>query len=190
MAKKAAKLKAVEVAGPLRLDLGCGGRKAEGWRGVDQYAMDGVDDVVDLRKAWPWADGSVDEARCSHFLEHLTARERVHFANELYRVMRKGATCQIITPSWSHDCAYGDPTHQWPPISGWTFLYWNKEWRDTQAPHADVKYDPAGLACDFDYTIGGSWDQWLNTRNNEMRVFAMQRYVNSQRDIVVTLTRR
>jgi hypothetical protein len=188
MAKKA--LKAVAPAVPLRLDLGCGKAKQAGWTGVDALKLDGVDIVADLRKKWPWASDSVDEVRCSHFLEHLTGPERVHFANELCRVLRKGAKATIAAPHWTHDCAYGDPTHQWPPLSGWTFLYWNKEWRKAQAPHADADHAPGMLSCDFDYVIAGSWDGWLEPRNMEFRTFAMQRYVNSTRDLIVTLTKR
>lgn len=189
MAKKSA-LKAVKVAEPLRLDLGCGKNKQEGFVGVDALALPGVDQVVDLRQPWPWEDGSVEQVRCSHFLEHLTGPQRVHFANELYRVLRVGGQAQISTPHWTHDCAYGDPTHQWPPLSGWSFLYWNRAWRETQAPHADAKNAPGMLDCDFDYTIAGSWDAWLESRNMEFKQFAMARYVNSTRDLIVTLTRR
>jgi hypothetical protein len=38
--------------------------------------------------------------------------------------------------------------------------------------------------------FGGSWDQWLETRNQEFKTFAMNRHVNSWRDLVVTLTKR
>lgn len=188
MAKRA--LKAAAVAEPLKLDLGCGKNKREGFVGVDSIKFDTVDQVVDLRKPWPWGDDSVEEVHCSHFLEHLTPPERIHFANELFRVLRKGAKATLVTPYSGHDCAYGDPTHQWPPISGWTYLYWHREWRKAQAPHVDAEFNPQGLNCDFDYTIGGSWDQWLQTRNMEYRIFAMQHYLNSQRDIIATLTKR
>lgn len=189
MAKKA---KAhAPAAGPLRIDLGCGKNKVEGFVGADAIALPGVDFVVDLaREQWPWPDGSVDEARASHFLEHLTPPQRVHFANELHRVLKVGAKATISTPHWTHDCAYGDPTHQWPPLSGWTFLYWNRDWRKSQAPHADAEFVPGMLDCDFDWTVAGSWDQWLETRNGDMRMFAMQRYVNSTRDLIVTLTKK
>ena len=188
MAKRA--IKALPKSEPHKLDLGCGKNKQAGFVGVDAIKFDNVDTVADLRKAWPWADDSVDEVRCSHFLEHLTPPERIHFANELYRVLRKGSSATITTPYSGNDCAYGDPTHQWPPVSGWTYLYWNKEWRKTQAPHVDSEFNPAGLACDFDYTIGGSWEPWLQTRNMEYRVFAMQHYINAQRDVICTLTKK
>lgn len=167
----------------MKLDLGCGKRKQEGFIGVDAIAFEGVDVVHDLRQSWPWEDGTVEQVFSSHFVEHLTGDERIHFFNELWRVMKPGATAQIITPDWSHACAYGDPTHQWPPLSSWYALYLNKAWRDINAPHV-------GYTCDFDWTTGGSWDEWLNVRNGETKMFAMQRYINSQRDLYVTLTKR
>jgi hypothetical protein len=168
----------------VKLNLGSGKQKMEGFLNVDSVAFEGVDIVHDLRVTpWPWENDNVEQVHCSHFLEHLAGEERVSFFNELFRVMKKGAQAQIITPHWSHDCAYGDPTHKWPPISGWTFMYLNKFWRDANAPH--VSY-----SCDFDWAIGGTWDEWLNVRNQETRVFAMQRYINSMRDCMVTLTKR
>lgn len=168
----------------VKLDLGCGKNKQKDFTGVDREAFDGVDIVHDLRNTpWPWEDGSVESVHCSHFIEHLTGEERIVFFNELFRVLKVGGTAQIISPHWSNECAYGDPTHQWPPISGWTFMYLNKGWREANAPH--VKYE-----TDFDWMIGGSWDQWLATRNQEMVQFAMQHYTNSYRDIIVTLTKR
>ena len=100
-----------------KLDIGCGKNKKEGFLGVDQYAMEGVDVVMDVRGVWPWEDNSIDEVHSSHFVEHLTATERVHFYNELHRVLKNGAKAMIITPHWASNRAYGDPTHQWPPVS-------------------------------------------------------------------------
>lgn len=167
----------------LRLDLGCGKNKLAGFFGVDSLKMEGVDSVLDLREPWPWLDDTVDEVHSSHFVEHLTNAERIHFWNELYRVLKVGAPARIITPNWSHACAYGDPTHQWPPLTEWTAFYLNKAWRDINAPHVP-------LTCDFDFVNAGSWDPWLEPRNTETRIFAMTRYINSQRDLIINLTKR
>ncbi len=105
------------------------------------------------------------------------------FFNELYRVMKPGGKALIITPDWSHACAYGDPTHKWPPLSSWYALYLNKGWRDVNAPHAPY-------TCDFDWSHGASWDDWLTVRNDEFKAFAMQRYINSVRDLHINLVRR
>ena len=55
----------------VKLDIGCGKNKRDGFTGVDQYAMEGVDVVCDVRKPWPWEPGTVDEVNCSHFVEQL-----------------------------------------------------------------------------------------------------------------------
>lgn len=168
----------------MKLDLGCGKNKAPGFYGVDSLPFEESDFCFDLRQTpWPWEEGSVEEARASHFVEHLSGEERIPFFNELYRVLKPKAIATIVTPDWSHSCAYGDPTHKWPPMSGWYPLYLNKAWREVNAPHV-------GYTCDFDYQIAGSWDEWLVPRNQEFKIFAMQRYINSQRDLIVHLTRR
>jgi hypothetical protein len=158
---------------------------------VDAIAFDGkVQHVVDLRKPWPWADESISEARTSHFVEHLTAIERVHFCNELYRILKPGATCQIIVPHWASCRAYGDPTHQWPPVSEFWFYYLSKEWRASNAPHTDEKYNPQGFTCDFMATWGYGMTPELSTRNPEYQQFAIQNYKEAATDIMATLTKR
>jgi hypothetical protein len=174
----------------IRLDIGCGKNKKEGFIGVDQYAMAGVDKVMDVRKRWPWKNDSVSEVHCSHFIEHLTANERIQFLNEMHRVMKKGAKCTLIAPHWASNRAYGDPTHQWPPISEMFFYYLSKEWRKTQAPHTDKEFNKNGYTCDFEATWGYSMNQALTTRNQEYQQHALQFFKEAAQDTVCTLTKR
>ena len=126
-----------------RLDFGCGKNPRNGFEGVDRLDF-GQKWKVDLTAPWPWPDASVQEAHSSHFLEHLTAPQRIHFVNELHRVLIPGGKCRIITPHWASSRAYGDLTHQWPPVSEFWWYYLNREWRAVNAPHND------GYTCDFD----------------------------------------
>lgn len=174
----------------MKLDIGCGKNKREGFIGVDQYPMDGVDQVMDVRLAWPWEDGSVEEVHCSHFLEHLTGQERVHFYNELYRVMQDGGRATVITPHWCSNRAYGDPTHQWPPVSEMSFFYLSREWRSTQAPHTDISVLPLGFDCNFEASWGYALHESLLVRNAEFQQFAMTYYKEAAQDLVATLTKR
>lgn len=167
----------------MKLDLGCGPNKKEGFLGVDCRQFDGKVDVVhDLRQPWPWEDGSIEEANSSHFVEHLTQNERIHFVNELYRVLKPGGKCLIVTPHWASCRAYGDLTHQWPPVSEFWFYYLSKEWRAANAPHND------GYTCDFEATWGYSFHPMLGVRNQEFQQFAMQFYKEACQDILCTLT--
>lgn len=175
----------------MKIDLGCGPNKKEGFVGVDQYAFPGVDHVVDLTKdRLPFEAETVEEVHASHFVEHLTAPERCHLLNELHRVMKPGAKMTMIVPHWGSNRAYGDPTHQWPPISEMWFYYLKKEWRMSQAPHTDKSNWPQGYDCDFEATWGYSMHPSLQTRNAEYQQFAMNFYREGAQDIHATLTRK
>lgn len=168
----------------MKLDIGCGKTKQAGWIGIDQIAFEGVDHVMNAgTEPWPFADGSVEEARASHFLEHLKPDERVHFVNELYRVLKPGAKCQVIVPHWGSTRAYGDLTHQWPPVSEFWFYYLNKAWRAGNAPHND-KY-----TCDFDATWGYGVHQALMTRSQEFQQWALQFYKEAAQDLMAMLVK-
>lgn len=184
------KLKAVEVPAITRLDLACGKNKREGFVGVDALALPGVDQVVDLRQPWPWKDGSVEEVHASHFIEHLTSPERIHFFNELYRVLRVGGKATIITPHWASNRAYGDPTHQWPPVAEMAWYYLLRSWRTEQAPHTDVQWNPQGFSCDFDATWGYSLNPLIAPRNPEYQQHALQFFKEAATDMIATLTKR
>lgn len=172
----------------IRLDFGCGPNKREGFQGVDAIAFPGVDHVLDIGTAvWPWADGSVLEAHASHFVEHLTATQRVHFVNELYRVLVPGGTCSIIVPHWASCRAYGDPTHQWPPVSEFWFYYLSREWRTQNAPHTDHAHNPTGFSCHFEAQWGYNLRGDLVVRNQEFQQFALANYKEACQDIVGTL---
>lgn len=198
-----AELKQVEETKPmLKLDLGCGKNKREGFLGVDSIAFEPVDRLADLgAERWQLAsyaldddgsvmrgdgieleDGSVDEAHCSHFIEHLTWPQRVNFFNELYRVMKVGAQCQLILPHWASARYYGDPTHK-EPMSEFAFYYLDREWRKSNAPHV-------GYTCDFAVTWGYSLHQSLTSRNQEYQQHAIQFWKEAAQDIIATLTKR
>ena len=188
--KKAPAPVAVPDPGPLKLDFGCGPNKREGFKGVDSIAFVGVDYVVDLRSApWPFADNSVDEANASHFVEHLTAPERCGFVNELFRILKPGAKFQMVVPHWASNRAYGDPTHQWPPVSEMWFYYLSKAWRLANAPHTDVSVNPTGFNCNFEAVWGYNMRQDLNVRNQEYQQFALANYKEAAQDMIATLTK-
>ncbi len=169
----------------LRLDLGCGQHKREGFKGVDIVKTEQADFVHDLLKfPWPWKDDSVEEVHCSHFFEHIPGKLRGRWMDELYRILKPEGTAQIICPYYASARAVQDYTHEWPPIAEWSFLYFNAGWRKQNGlDHYDVK-------CDFDFTYGISVSPNWQARNDEAKQFAMSNYWNAGQDIIVTLTSR
>ena len=169
----------------LKLDLGCGPNKCgPDWTGVDCRQFQGVDVVADLRERWPFGDGTVDEIHASHFLEHLTGEERVHFANEAYRVLKPGMRCVIVCPHWASCRAYGDVTHKWPPVSEFWPFYLDAQWRAVNAPHND------GYTCDFTHGSGPGLRADVLNRHPDYQNFAAQNFKEACQDIHIHLTKR
>jgi hypothetical protein len=172
----------------LKLDFGSGPHTKEGFLGVDTITFPGVGFIHDLTKLpWPWKDNSVEEANASHIVEHFTAKERIGFANELYRVLIPGGTCLITTPHWASCRAYGDPTHQWPPVSEFWFYYLDEKWRMDNAPHTDARYIKGGFSCNFESTWGYNLRGDLGIRNQEYQQFAISNYKEVCADTIATI---
>jgi len=189
---------------PLRLDLGCGPRCHEGFVGVDIRPGKGIQVVVDLaRNRWPWPDNSVDEVICSHMFEHVPRRFRSHFVNELHRVLKPGAKAAVVTPAWSNVRAYGDITHEWPPVTEMFWAYLDKEWRTENAVYLNDVFEIDGhmcppFLCDFKASTHGfsanrRITEPVNGRNEEYREktvrFAVENYINAAEDMLTTLTK-
>jgi DNA modification methylase len=94
----------------VKLDIGCGNKKAQGFTGMDSRNREGVDIVHDVeRYPWPIESESVEAINASHVLEHLKPWEFINVMNECWRVMKPGGNMTIKTP---YGLAYAyDPTH-------------------------------------------------------------------------------
>lgn len=80
----------------VRIDLGCGHTKAEGYLGIDRYNLPGVDIVADVNRGIPLEDNSVDIVLCSHSLEHF---DNIFFImEEIYRVCKHRSLIYVLSP--------------------------------------------------------------------------------------------
>lgn len=96
---------------PMRLNLGAADRRIDGFLAVDICPP--ADIIADLALPWPWPDSSVEEVLAYDIIEHIA--DRVHFMNELHRVLRPGARATIETPNAARGAGYfQDPTHKSP----------------------------------------------------------------------------
>jgi hypothetical protein len=109
------------VDGALKLNLGCGPHAPAGWVNVDSalgarlahlpraskwahalglVRLEWPRGIVihDLRRTFPWSDGSASAVYSSHTLEHLSREEGRRFLRECYRVLGCGGVCRIVVP--------------------------------------------------------------------------------------------
>lgn len=141
-------------------------------------------DLNKLRKKWSYASNSVDVVEAEHIIQFLKPEERIHFVNELHRVLKKGGKAHILTPYWSSARAYGDLMFEMPPVSEAWLYHLNAEWRKNNAPWGD-KY-----TCDFDPTWGYGMHPLIMSRNQEYQQHALTFWKEAAQDLVATLIKR
>lgn len=182
IAYKPGKKTKIVFPSPFKLDIACGQVKPEGFFGVDIAAGPGVDLVYDLENfPWPIPDNSVDEAYCSHYIEHT--KDIIAFMEEVHRILKPGGKILIRAPYYNSMRGWQDPTHT-RLISEATFLYYNKDWRTTN------KLDHYPITCDFDYNFGYDFTPDWAMRSEEAKAFALRHYTNVVSDIQVILVKK
>jgi len=94
----------------MKLNLGCGTKKIEGYVNVDCIKEVKPDIVCDLEKPMPFKDESADEILCDNVLEHI--EDAVSFIKEIHRIAKKDARIIIRVPYYRAKTAYSDITHK------------------------------------------------------------------------------
>lgn len=184
--KKTKKIVKLEQPG-LMLDFGCGEVCQQGYEGVDLYAPSAKHKVNLFQMPLPWRDDSVSGIWCSHFIEHIPQHTRWAFFDECWRIMKEGSVMRIFVPNWKTERAYGDMTHEWPPVVAMFFYYLSREWRKVNK----LEHGAYALKCNFDFQAGptGFYPDFAD-RNQENQAFACAHYMEVYPDMWVTLTKR
>lgn len=95
----------------LKLDIGCGLNKKEGFLGCDLRSHKDIDFTFNFEKdVWPFEDGSVTEILSHHTFEHI--EDIISVMNEMWRVMKWESKATIIVPHKDCELAWQDPTHK------------------------------------------------------------------------------
>jgi len=96
----------------IRLDLGCGENKQEGFVGVDKRKLDGVDIVHDLEVfPYPLPNDCCSVILMSHVVEHIKPWLMIDLFNELWRILQEGGQLWLSLPYGFSMGFMQDPTH-------------------------------------------------------------------------------
>lgn len=123
---------------PLRLNIGCGRARLEGWVNVDMQHLPEVDLVADVTEGLRFS--GAEAVFAEHFLEHLPFDAAVSFLLEAHRVLADGGWLRLSTPNldwvWStHYRLDGEPAGRADAalglnraFHGWRHQFlWNRE---------------------------------------------------------------
>ncbi len=180
----------------LRLNLGCGAKRLNGYVNVDKF---GAPDLrFDLETfPYPWEKDSVAEIEMHHVLEHLGQQTEVYFEiiQELYRICQPGAKVHVTVPHHRSDRFFHDPTHVRPitPVGLSMFSKrLNREWLASGkaftllALYLDVDFELAHVA----YTPSEVWLEWYpeSASDTELLLKESAIYSNLIKNVEMTLT--
>ena len=104
----------------MKVDLGCGSKKKDGFIGVDIDVLSDADIIADLNEPLSFKDGEVSHINSSHVFEHLT--NPLLALSEINRILEPGGTAYIRVPHPSdHNCMWGHPDHKrCLPVDWWS----------------------------------------------------------------------
>jgi len=124
----------------LKLNIGCGPNRKEGWLNID--LSPGAEFSLDMRERIPLPDGSATIIYSEHFLIFLDYPDDVnHFLRECYRVLESGGIFRVGVPDtrwplleyaglgdgqWLHNCKTGE--------------YYRPEWCKTPLDHLNYHF--------------------------------------------------
>ena len=74
----------------IKLDIGCGKNKRDGFIGIDIDSNSDADITASALNL-PFKNSSVDEISSSHLVEHFSPVDLQKFFDEIYRVLKPGA---------------------------------------------------------------------------------------------------
>lgn len=82
----------------VKVNLGSGDYKLDGWLNVDIATRDKPDLVANLARPLPFADGSVDYIHTEDFFAALTLDQAHDFLRECRRVLKPEGVMRLLTP--------------------------------------------------------------------------------------------
>lgn len=111
--------------GGIRLDVGCGRNKQDGFVGIDKRPVPEADIVHDLEVfPWPLPDNSCLTIIASHIVEHIKPWLQIDLFNELWRILKMGGQLAVSVPYGNSSGYLQDPTHC-SPFNATTFRYFD-----------------------------------------------------------------
>lgn len=126
----------------MKLYLGAGKHRLEGFHHVDLFPFEGIDTVCDITSGLPFETSSVDYVYSQDFLEHIEPKYKVPVINEIWRVLKRGAPMEHYIPNAGSRNDFGSPSH---------LSHWNLQ----QFEHFDVKSYRYPLDKDYEGFVGG-----------------------------------
>jgi hypothetical protein len=178
----------------MKLNLGCGQNKLDGYVNIDRYVTFSPDLLWDLEQTpYPFDANSVTEIAARHVLEHLGQNTDVflRIIKELHRILVPGGAIEIKAPHFRGDGYWGDPTHVRPITPTIMGLFSKKNcrmfaergWPNTPlADYLDIDLEVENVS----FALMPYWAQRL--QRDEISRADLDQVINTQWNVVDEIT--
>jgi ubiquinone/menaquinone biosynthesis C-methylase UbiE len=158
------------------LDVGCGSGKFKNSIGIDRIPLTGVDVVIDLNNfPWPFEDNYFDRLIFKHSIAHLN--DILLVMEEAHRVAKPDAVIDILTPHFSCDNYFTDPTHK-HPMGYRSMNYVCDNVKNWKYKYTNASFDLLKAYISFgEYKIDFNIEEY-NKRVNIHKIFGFEYLVN------------
>lgn len=100
----------------MKINLGCGLKKIEGFTNIDSDPLCNPDQLLDLETALlPFEDNTVDTV-VAHYILECIGDNFLNLIKEIYRVCKDGAILDIAVTHPRHDNFLANPTYKRPVL--------------------------------------------------------------------------
>jgi len=142
----------------MKLNLGCGIIKRDGFVNIDMRSDVEPDLICDVTEGLPFDDDSADEALAFDFLEHIQPGKVVFVIEEIYRVLKPGGLFEHFTPSTDGRGAFQNPEH----LSFWNLNSW--KYYANGDPHREMLGTSARFSGANEDVITNNQERIIHTR--------------------------
>jgi len=124
----------------MKINLGCGTQKLDGYVNVDGNAAVSPDVCCDVFGALPFDTGSADRIFAAHVIEHCPRDRFFAVVDEWWRVLRHGGELEIYSPHYTSQYGLGSPAHHLA-FSIDAFSYCYPEDRSTMERYGNARFE-------------------------------------------------
>lgn len=94
----------------MKLNIGCGEKRLDGYVNIDKYSSESADMCGDLDATIDLPEGCADEILLDNVIEHVDSV--VNAMKEVRRLLKTGGIVHIYTPHYTSHSSWRDPTHR------------------------------------------------------------------------------
>jgi len=176
----------------MKINLGCGFNKINGFINCDSNKRCNPDRVIDWSKGkLPFKDNEVNEVCANYFFEKI-GDKFFDIIKELYRVCKKGALLNIKFIHPRNDLFYSNPKNI-RPVSVDLFRHFSKKYgshfENTDKKSLSIVFDidVDFEIIDFQYEIELDFQKTLEENNPGQIEFLSRRFLNVIREVNVKM---